>query len=69
MVATASEVSQMKTMIRNFVENEVEPYAQQIEEEDKIPQHLVEKAKELGLFGLSIPEEYGGIGLIHAGRP
>lgn len=68
MSATASEVSQMKTMIRNFVENEVDPYAQQIEDENHIPQHLVDKAKELGLFGLSIPEEYGGIGLNATGK-
>ncbi|MEJ9231428.1 acyl-CoA dehydrogenase family protein [Peribacillus butanolivorans] len=57
------ELLQMKNMIRNFVEKEVEPYAQQIEEEDAIPQHLVEKSKELGIFGISIPEQYGGIGL------
>ncbi|KRF63206.1 acyl-CoA dehydrogenase [Bacillus sp. Soil768D1] len=57
------EMLQMKNMLRNFVEKEVEPYAQQIEEEDAIPQHLVEKSKELGLFGISIPEQYGGIGL------
>ncbi|MDN4522987.1 acyl-CoA dehydrogenase family protein [Fictibacillus fluitans] len=57
------EMQQMKTMIRNFVEKEVEPCAQQIEEEDAIPQHLVEQAKALGLFGISIPEQYGGIGL------
>src|SRR5690625_789198 len=62
------ELEQMKTMIRHFVENEVEPYAQQIEEEDAIPEHLVEKAKELGLFGMSIPEEYGGIGLNAVGK-
>lgn len=63
-----SELQQMKTMIRNFVENEIEPYAQQIEEEDAIPEHLIEKAKELGLFGMSIPEEYGGIGLNAVGK-
>ncbi|MFA8438793.1 acyl-CoA dehydrogenase family protein [Pueribacillus sp. YX66] len=62
------EMLQMKTMVRNFVENEVEPYAQQIEDEDKIPEHLIEKAKELGLFGMSIPEEYGGIGLNMVGK-
>ena len=62
------EQLQMKTMIRNFVEKEVEPYAQQIEEEDAIPEHLIEKAKELGLFGISIPEEYGGIGLNTIGK-
>ncbi|WP_338473362.1 acyl-CoA dehydrogenase family protein (plasmid) [Niallia sp. XMNu-256] len=59
----SDEMLQMKTMIRNFVDKEVEPFAQQIEEDDAIPQHLVEKSKELGLFGMSIPEEYGGIGL------
>jgi acyl-CoA dehydrogenase len=62
-VTLTEEMQQMKSMIRNFVEKEVEPYAQQIEEEDAIPQHIVEKAKELGLFGMSIPEQYGGIGL------
>jgi acyl-CoA dehydrogenase len=62
-VTLTEEMQQMKSMIRNFVEKEVEPFAQQIEEEDAIPDHLVEKAKELGLFGISIPEEYGGIGL------
>ncbi|MFC7062130.1 acyl-CoA dehydrogenase family protein [Halobacillus seohaensis] len=67
-VTVTDELQQMKTMIKNFVENEVEPYAQQIEDEDEIPQHLVEKAKELGLFGMSIPEEYGGIGLNTVGK-
>ena len=62
------EIKQMKTMIKNFVENEVEPYAQQIEDEDAIPQHLIDKSKELGLFGMSIPEEYGGIGLNAVGK-
>ncbi|MEK4031241.1 acyl-CoA dehydrogenase family protein [Pseudobacillus sp. FSL P4-0506] len=62
------ELEQMKQMIKNFVDKEVEPFAQQIEEEDAIPQHLVEKAKELGLFGISIPEEYGGIGLNQVGK-
>ena len=68
MAKITDEMLQMKTMIRNFVENEVEPYAQQIEDEDKIPEHLIEEAKELGLFGMRIPEEYGGIGLNMVGK-
>lgn len=68
LVKLPTEVEQMRAMIRNFVDNEVEPYAQQIEDEDAIPPHLVEKAKELGLFGMSIPEEYGGIGLNVVGK-
>ncbi|QQK80273.1 acyl-CoA dehydrogenase family protein [Salicibibacter cibi] len=64
----SEENEQMRVMVKNFVENEVEPYAQQIEEEDAIPGNLIDKAKELGLFGLSIPEEYGGIGLDTVGK-
>lgn len=62
------EIEQMKQMIRNFVEKEIEPLAQKIEEDDEIPQSLVEQAKDLGLFGMSIPEEYGGIGLNVVGK-
>ncbi|MFJ5751989.1 acyl-CoA dehydrogenase family protein [Peribacillus frigoritolerans] len=67
-ITLTKEVQQMKEMIRNFVEREVEPFAIQIEEEDAIPEHLVEKAKDLGLFGISIPEQYGGIGLNAVGK-
>ncbi|PKF90151.1 acyl-CoA dehydrogenase [Bacillus sp. BA3] len=67
-ITLTKEMQQMKEMIRNFVEREVEPYALQIEEEDAIPEHLVEKAKDLGLFGISIPEQYGGIGLNSVGK-
>ncbi len=62
------ELQRMRAMIRDFVDNEVEPYAQQIEDEDKIPDHLIAKTREVGLFGMSIPEEYGGIGLNMLGR-
>ncbi|WP_141995078.1 acyl-CoA dehydrogenase family protein [Bacillus sp. B4EP4a] len=67
-ITLTKEMQQMKEMIRNFVEREVEPYAIQIEEEDAIPEHLVEKAKDLGLFGISIPEQFGGIGLNAVGK-
>lgn len=66
--ALPQEIEQMKQMVKNFAEREVEPFAQQIEDEDRIPQHLIEQAKELGLFGMSIPEEYGGIGLNAVGK-
>lgn len=57
------EIRDMKRTLRDFVDHEVEPCAQQIEEEDRIPQHLIDQAREMGLFGMSIPEEYGGLGL------
>ena len=49
--------------IREFVRREVNPVAQQMEHDDEYPVELVERMKELGLFGAIIPEEYGGAGL------
>ncbi|MDP4424733.1 acyl-CoA dehydrogenase family protein, partial [Escherichia coli] len=40
----------------------------EIEEKDHIPEHIVEQSKEMGLFSLSIPEEYGGLGLDMVGK-
>ncbi|ASV69409.1 acyl-CoA dehydrogenase family protein [Cytobacillus sp. FSL W7-1323] len=62
------EIDQIVQMVHQFVEKEVEPLAQQIEDEDRIPDSLVQQVKELGLFGMSIPEEYGGIGLGMVGK-
>ncbi|MCY0878478.1 MAG: acyl-CoA dehydrogenase family protein [Firmicutes bacterium] len=57
------EILQMKEAVRDFIAREVEPYAQQIEEEDQVPASILDASKALGLFGLSIPEAYGGLGL------
>ncbi|WAH38021.1 acyl-CoA dehydrogenase family protein [Alicyclobacillus dauci] len=62
------ELLLMKETIREFIENEVEPVAMQIEEEDHVPDAILDKSKKLGLFGLSIPEEYGGMGLSMLGK-
>ncbi|MCA1028305.1 MULTISPECIES: acyl-CoA dehydrogenase family protein [Cytobacillus] len=62
------EIDQIVQMVHQFVEKEVEPLAQQIEDDDRIPDSLVQQVKELGLFGMSIPEEYGGIGLGMVGK-
>lgn len=53
----------IKETIHRFVNQDLEPISQKVEEEDHIPEEIVQKMKELGLFGLSIPEEYGGMGL------
>jgi alkylation response protein AidB-like acyl-CoA dehydrogenase len=50
-------------MVRQFVDNEVLPIAEEHDHEDKFPEQVVEQMKELGLFGVTIPEEYGGMGL------
>ena len=49
--------------IREFVRREVNPVAQQMDHDDEYPFELVERMKELGLFGAIIPEEYGGLEL------
>jgi alkylation response protein AidB-like acyl-CoA dehydrogenase len=48
--------------VREFVNKDVIPVADEMEHNDEFPDAIVEKMKELGLFGLTVPEEYGGIG-------
>jgi alkylation response protein AidB-like acyl-CoA dehydrogenase len=48
--------------VRTFVEKEIIPAAQELEHADEYPTEIVEKMKEMGLFGLTIDEEYGGLG-------
>jgi acyl-CoA dehydrogenase len=62
------EIESLRAIVRDFVANEVEPVAQEIEENDEIPSRIIHMAKEMGLFGLSIPEEYGGLGLTMVGK-
>jgi alkylation response protein AidB-like acyl-CoA dehydrogenase len=50
-------------MVRNFADNEIIPNAGEYDHEDKFPEPIVEQMKELGLFGVTSPEEYGGMGL------
>jgi alkylation response protein AidB-like acyl-CoA dehydrogenase len=48
--------------VRTFVDREIIPNAQELEHGDIYPQEIVDGLKELGIFGLMIPEEYGGLG-------
>jgi alkylation response protein AidB-like acyl-CoA dehydrogenase len=48
--------------VADFVEKEIIPNAQALEHADEYPQKIVDGMKEMGLFGLTIPEEYGGLG-------
>jgi alkylation response protein AidB-like acyl-CoA dehydrogenase len=48
--------------VQDFVEKEIIPHAQELEHADEYPTKIVEGMKGLGLFGLTIPEEYGGLG-------
>lgn len=53
----------MLDMIDRFLEIEVAPHVRKLEDEDIYPEDIVEKMKEMGLFGCIIGEEYGGLGL------
>ena len=46
--------------VREFVDRDVKPVVQQLEHTDTYPENLIERMKELGIYGLAIPEEYGG---------
>jgi len=48
--------------VRHFTDKEIVPRAQELEHGDIYPAKIVEGMKEMGLFGLTIPEEYGGLG-------
>ena len=50
-------------MVRQFVDEQIIPKAEHYDGADEFPEPIVEQMKELGLFGVTIPEEYGGLGL------
>ena len=55
--------TQIVNMVRDFVRRDVEPVAAKFDEEDIAPLDLIEQMKQMGLFGITVPEEYGGMGL------
>jgi alkylation response protein AidB-like acyl-CoA dehydrogenase len=50
-------------MVRQFADEQIIPNAEHYDHEDEFPEPIVEQMKELGLFGVTIPEEYDGMGL------
>ncbi|PSQ56532.1 MAG: acyl-CoA dehydrogenase [Halobacteriales archaeon SW_9_67_25] len=57
------EQRQIRDMVAGFVDEKVVPRAPEIDETDEFPRDLLEQMAELGLLGMPIPEEYGGVGL------
>jgi alkylation response protein AidB-like acyl-CoA dehydrogenase len=60
---TVAERTEIVSTIRDWIDREVLPVASELEHADAYPEELVEQMKELGLFGVIIPEEHGGLGL------
>lgn len=46
--------------VRDFVDRDVRPVVRELEHADTYPEALIERMKRLGVFGLAVPEEYGG---------
>ena len=63
MALDAETLAQFTDTIRRYVRERLIPMEQEVEEADAIPDEIAQEMREMGLFGLSIPEEFGGIGL------
>ncbi|MEO6413888.1 MAG: acyl-CoA dehydrogenase family protein [Pedococcus sp.] len=58
----SEEQTELVKLVREFVNEQIIPVAQELEHKDEYPTEIVEGMKEMGIFGLMIPEEYGGLG-------
>ena len=63
MAADREVLDQLLDSVRRYVRQRLLPVEQQVDRDNRIPDEIVEEMKDMGLFGLSIPEEYGGLGL------
>ncbi len=63
-----SEERALAETVKEFVDTRVEPEMREIDEKNRIPEALLAEAAALGLFGISIPEQYGGSNLSRFGR-
>ncbi|WP_346798312.1 acyl-CoA dehydrogenase family protein [Halomonas sp. Bachu 37] len=63
MIRDPELLNQLLDTISRFVRERLIPNEARLAEDDAVPAELLEEMKEMGLFGLSIPEEYGGLGL------
>ncbi len=55
--------SMLRETVRRFVDERLIPNEDRVEHEDAVPPEIIGEMRELGLFGLTVPEEYGGLGL------
>ena len=59
----SEEQRDFQSTLRNFVDKEIKPVATEMERSGEYPTEIVDKLKAMGLFGMTIPEEYGGLDL------
>ena len=58
----SDEQGELLALVREFVDEQILPVATALEHADEYPTKIVEQMQEMGIFGLMIPEEYGGLG-------
>jgi acyl-CoA dehydrogenase len=63
MAIDAETFEQLIDALRRFVSERLVPNERRVEEEDRIPEDIIQDMRQIGLFGLTIPEQYGGLGL------
>lgn len=63
MIELSDELKMIRDQTRRFVEKELIPREEEIENADNVPEDIVQKLRQLGYFGIKTPPEYGGLGL------
>ncbi len=63
MALDAESFDLLLSTVQRFIRERLIPAENHLEEHDEVPAEIIEEMKELGLFGLTVPEEFGGIGL------
>src|ERR1700756_1742419 len=63
MTLSADTLEDLRQTVARFVAERLIPSEERVEAEERIPEEILAEMKAMGLFGISIPEEYGGVGL------
>lgn len=59
----SDEFERLRLQVRHFVQEELEPISLAVETRERIPEPIIDRMRQMGLFGLAIPKAYGGLGL------
>jgi acyl-CoA dehydrogenase len=62
-MSVSEDFQKLRSNVRKFVQGTLDPISLTVEKEAEIPEKIVDIIRQLGLFGMSIPKEYGGLGL------
>jgi len=65
----AAEVEELQRVLARWLKRDVLPHVIELEHADRYPTEMVEQMREFGLFGATIPREYGGLGLPRRSTP